>query len=125
MKPIAIALLLICVSSFAQDKKIESIQDVHKKFCEQKVASACNSLKPEAPPAHFQFNDAQVAKMQKQLGSVEKHCGSSTDCKIREVEKLANNVIQEMKEKCSRGDKEACYQKEIYELQSQDKKTSP
>ena len=126
MKCVFVILLFMTFNqAFAEAKKVESIQDVHKKFCEQKVTSACNSLKAEAPPAHFQFNDEQVAKMQNQLNLVEKHCGSSNDCKIKEVEKIANNVIKEMKEKCSRGDKEACYQKEIYELQSQDKKTSP
>lgn len=111
--------------AFAEEKKVASIQEVHKKYCDQKIASACEALKPEAAQVQFQFNNEQVANVQKLLTSVEKQCGSSETCKIREVEKIANNVIQEMKQKCTQGDKEACYQNEIYELQGQGKKSSP
>jgi hypothetical protein len=120
-----ILLLMTFSQSFAEEKKVEGIQDVHKKYCEQKVEDACDALKPQAAQVQFQFNNEQVANVQKLLGSVEKQCGSSEDCKIREVEKIANNVIQEMKQKCTQGDKEACYQNEIYELQGQGRKSSP
>lgn len=47
--------------SFAEEKKVEGIQDVHKKYCEQKVEDACDALKPQAAQVQFQFNNEQVA----------------------------------------------------------------
>jgi lysyl-tRNA synthetase class I len=103
---------LVCLFVFsAHALDIDKIKDIHKRYCERKVKTACEALEcfnnPEEclEKANAQRENSKDEKVKKLL----EKCGEDNHCILDEAMKEKDKALVEMAPKCESGEQEACY----------------
>jgi hypothetical protein len=77
------------------------------------VALANKDSKQPSSPS-FKFNKDQVEQVQNLMNIVKAKCGKDHLCELNQFAEYTKKAIENLKGECSKGNKEACTQHELY-----------